>query len=415
MLDTRSSTVWADEASTRRPMQPLWWQLANVSLTFALVDGFGAYSQLFSLTPLKYVAVQAMLLLATLILSPPRSLTRVYLPLTSLLFVAWWIASYLWEKNRAGWVSISSRDLATITTIVVLAQVLGREDFVRALLRSGYIAIALVFFALAVQPSSAFVTFGPAPGLRGGFIHKNTMAPCLLLMVAVVLCCRPHVVFRRLFAALVVAMVYFAQTTTGFATLAMVLLIYMLLGRYKSAVQRLGRSAGSLLMAGALVGCLVAAEMFASAVRLSGKDLTFSNRTVIWDGVTDAINQRFWHGYGYGVWENIWVDPIRGINVNNGFFVAHAHNAALDLMLRLGAVGLALYLLILLATIRSGWRGLLNDDQFGRLALLTCAIVISFGFSEALPAYGVWPGLLIAFTTLSRRGPSSEPIVGTRP
>lgn len=414
MLDTRPSMVWADEAGARRPMQPIWWQLANVSLTFALVDGFGAYSQLFSLTPLKYVAVQAMLLLATLILSPQRSLTRVFLPLTSLLFVAWWVASYMWDQNRAGWISITSRDLATITTIVVLAQVLGRDDFVRALLRSGYIAIGLVFFALAVQPGSAYVTFGPAPGLRGGFIHKNTLAPCLLLMVAVVLCCRPQVVFRRLFVGLVVVMVYFAQTTTGFATLAMVLLIYALLGRYKSAVERLGRSAGSMLMIGALLASVVAAEMFASVVRLSGKDLTFSLRTVIWEGVTDAISHRFWHGYGYAVWENIWINPIRSINVNNGFLVAHAHNAALDLMLRLGVIGLTLYLLLLLSTIRSGWRGLKADDPFGRLTLLACAIIVSFGFSEALPAYGVWPGLLIAFSTLSRRT-TVESIADARP
>ena len=386
----------------RGPMPALWRQLALVSLTFALVDGFGAYTLLFALTPMKYIALQAMLLLATLVLSPAHSLSKVFLPITSLAYVAWWIASYTWDGNRAGWISASTRDLATIITIVVLAQVLGRDDFLRCLLRSGYIAIGLIFFALAVQPGAAYSTAGPVPGLHGGFIHKNTMAPCLLLTASVVLCFHPNRTFRRCFMVFVAALLVLGDTTTGLATLVLLVLFNWMLGGYKGLVQRLGRSAGSLLMVAALIATLVAAEMFASVVMLSGKDLTFSSRTVIWEGVTDAISRRFWDGYGYGVWENIWAEPIRSINIHNGFLVAHAHNAALDLMLRLGAIGLILYLLLFLGTLRAGWRGLLRDDAFGRLTLLFCAIVVSFGFSEALPAYGLWPAMIIVFATLSR-------------
>ena len=43
----------------------------------------------------------------------------------------------------------------------------------------------------------------------------------------------------------------------------------------------------------------------------------------------------------------------------------------------------------------------MRDDAFGRLALLYCAIIVSFGFSESLPAYGLWLALLVVFTTLS--------------
>lgn len=386
----------------RGPMPALWRQLALVSLTFALVDGFGAYTLLFALTPMKYIALQATLLLATLIVSPPRSLTKVFLPIMSLAYIGWWVASYTWDGNRAGWISASTRDLATIITIVVLAQVLGRDDFLRCLLRSGYISIGLIFFALAVQPGSAYSSAGPVPGLHGGFIHKNTMAPCLLLTASVVLCFHPNRTFRRCFMVFVAALLVLGDTTTGLATLVMLVLFNWMLGGYKGLVQRLGRSAGSLLMAAALIATLVAAEMFASVVMLSGKDLTFSSRTVIWEGVTNAISQHFWRGYGYGVWENLWAEPIRSINIHNGFQVAHAHNAVLDLMLRLGAIGVALYLLLFLGTVRSGWRGLLRDDAFGRLILLFCAIVVSFGFSEALPAYGLWLALIIVFTTLSR-------------
>ncbi|CAN5567714.1 hypothetical protein BH10ACT2_BH10ACT2_05190 [soil metagenome] len=402
MLESRSVGLWTDETVMRRPLPAVWHQLAVISLTFALLDGFGAYAQLYTLTPTRYVLLQATLLIATLIVCPPGSLTRVYLPISTLLFVGWWLLSYLWESNRAGWFSASSRDLATIGSIVVLAQVLGRDNFGRCLMRSGYIAIGLIFVALAVQPGLAYQFAGTAPGLRGAFIHKNTMAPCLLLTAMAVLCLHPNRLFRRWFVVGVAGLLFLGQTTTGLATLAALVVVNWMLGSYKRVVARLGRSAGTLLVGAALLSTLVAAASFSSIVMLSGKDLTFSSRTVIWQGVNDAVSHRFWLGYGYGVWENLWVDPIRRINAHNGFIVAHAHNAALDLMLRLGAVGLGLYLLQLLGAVRSGWRGLIRDEAFGRLVLLYCALMVVFGFSEASPVYGVWPGLLVAFMTLAR-------------
>ncbi|MBI4882711.1 MAG: O-antigen ligase family protein [Actinobacteria bacterium] len=402
-LSARSVSLWVDETESRPPLTALWRQLALISLTFAIVDGFGAYSQLLPLTPMKYVVVQLALLIATLIVCPPGSLAKVFLPIPSLLLVGWWVLSYMWDNNRAGWISVSSRDLTVIVTVVLLAQVLGEADFVRCLLRSGYISIGLIFVALAVQPGLAYSVAGPAPGLHGGFIHKNTMAPCLLLTAAVVVCMHPSRAVRRWLVAFVAVLLFLGQTTTGLATLAALLLVNGVLGSYKRVVRRLGRAAGSLLIGAALLATLVAATTFSSLVLLSGKDLTFSSRTVIWEGVTDAISGRFWLGYGYGVWENLWVEPIRSINLNNGFIVAHAHNAALDLMLRLGAVGLGLYVIQLLNAARAGWRGLIGDDPFGRLVLLYCTMIVLVGFSESLPAFGLWLGLLIAFATLKRR------------
>ena len=402
MIESRSQGVWVDETVMRRPLPALWQQFAVISLTFALVTGFGAYTQLLALTPLKYAAVQGAMLFVTLILCPPGSLGKVFLPITSLLFVGWWLLSYMWDADRAVWISWTLGDLTLIVTIVVLAQLLGRDGFVRCLLLSGYIAIGLIFFALAVQPGLAYQFAGTAPGLRGAFLHKNSMAPVLLLTAAVVLCAHPSRRFRRWFVVFIAALLFLGQTTTGLATLAVLVLFNWVLASYKRVVRRLGRSAGSLLVGATIVATLVAATMFSSLVMLSGKDLTFSSRTVIWDGVSAAISERFWLGYGYAVWGNIWLEPIRSINVRNGFIVAHAHSAALDLMLRLGAIGLILYLLQLFNTVRAGWRALLRDDSFGRMILLFCTMLVLFGFSESAPGFGLWPGLLIAFASTAR-------------
>lgn len=402
MIESRTMGVWVDESATRRPLPALWRQLALLSLTFALLDGFGAYAQLFALTPMKYVAVQGALLVATLIVCPVGAMTRVFLPVTALLMIGWWMLSYGWDANQAAWISTTSRDLMVIVTVVLLAQLLGRDDFVRCLLRSGYAAIALIFFTLVVQPTLAYERGGTSPGLHGGFTHKNLMAPCLLLTAAVVIATHPNRLFRRWFVAFIALLLFLGQTTTGLATLAAMLLVNWTLTSYKDVVRRLGRAAGTLLVGAAMIATLIAATTFSSLVMLSGKDLTFSSRTVIWDGVNAAIGQRFWRGYGYAVWNNLWVDPIRSINQRNGFIVAHAHNAALDLMLRLGLIGLVLFVVQLLSTVRAGWRGLMGGDTLGRLTLLYCALVVLFGFSESLPAFGVWAALLIAFAAVSR-------------
>jgi O-antigen ligase len=397
MSTVQPQQVWASETRGRAEQPDLWYLLAVATLTFALLDGFGAYQLLITLTPMKYVGLLLTMLFSTLLLSPRGSSKKVFLPLPAVCFVSWWVASYLWETNRAGWVSVTTRDLSTLVAIVVLAQVLGAREFIRVLLRSGYIAIGLIAVALLVQPGLAYDVAGAAPGLHGGFIHKNTMAPCLVVTAAAVLCFHPDRRFRRMFVALVAVLLFLGQTTTGLATLAAVVFLNWVFMNYLKVVQRLGRSAGSLMIAATLLFTVVAAQTFSSLVRLSGKDLTFSNRTVIWQGVVDAIHQRPWLGFGYGVWQNIWVDPILTINLNNGFLVAEAHSAPLDLMLRLGITGLVLYLVQLVATARVGWRGLKADDPYGRMSLLFVAILILVGFSESLTAFGVWPALMIVF------------------
>lgn len=413
MQSVRPARLSTGHATARRDLPEIWFMIAVASLTFALVDGFGAYDQLFALTPMKYVGLQVMMLFATLLLCPRRAYHHVVLPLPAVAFVCWWMASYLWETNRAGWFSTTSRDLATIVTVVVLAQVLGAEEFIRSLLRSGYIAIGLIFVALAVQPGLAYETGGPAPGLHGGFVHKNAMAPCLLIIAAAVLCFHPDRRFRRGFVGFVAVLLFLGQTTTGLATLAVLVFLNAVLRNYLSVVERLGRAAGSLMVASTLVLGAVATQSFNSVVRLSGKDLTFSSRTVIWEGVTEAIRQRPWLGYGYGVWQNIWVDPILAINLHNGFLVAESHSAPLDLMLRLGIVGLVLYLVQAVSTVRVGWRGLRRGEPLGRMALLVVAVIIMVGFSESLTAFGIWPALLIVFGSF--QGTGSTPSSSTEP
>ena len=84
---------------------------------------------------------------------------------------------------------------------------------------------------------------------------------------------------------------------------------------------------------------------------------TLSGRAFIWPEVMSFASERFWLGYGY---ESFWTAArIETISTNLGWGLREAHNAYLEAMLSLGAVGVVLFLLVagagLAASIRS-WR-----------------------------------------------------------
>jgi O-antigen ligase len=80
-----------------------------------------------------------------------------------------------------------------------------------------------------------------------------------------------------------------------------------------------------------------------------GKDLTFTGRTPIWEGVLFFIKQSPWLGYGYGA---VWIGRDYGIGsfISDpmNYYVVNSHNGYLDLLLEIGAIGVALVLLVVI-------------------------------------------------------------------
>lgn len=75
---------------------------------------------------------------------------------------------------------------------------------------------------------------------------------------------------------------------------------------------------------------------------LTGKDMTFTGRTEIWDIVTEHIRRSPLLGSGYGAY---WTGPVAGTDsydfiLRLNFYPASAHNGYLDLLNDLGIVGL---------------------------------------------------------------------------
>lgn len=104
------------------------------------------------------------------------------------------------------------------------------------------------------------------------------------------------------------------------------------------------------VIAGAAGLTLLLTIGFEWALSLIGKDPTLTGRTDIWILLGRAIEQKFWLGYGYGVF---WLDPLGPSYETRTVLqwdVPTAHNGWLDSWLSGGAVIIALFSSLLLLT-----------------------------------------------------------------
>jgi exopolysaccharide production protein ExoQ len=385
----------------------LWMQLGAVALIFSLLYGYGAFEDLYQLHPQMYVALQVMLLAPALLLSPRASIQRVILPIPFLLFVAWWLSSYTWSAFRPAFLPRTTDVLTNIVVVLVLARVLPPAYYLRTIIHAGYLAIALIGVALVLRPETAWsgsLDLGNTDGgLRGGFIHKNFMAPCLIFTAVLVLCFERRRWLRYVTVFSVVILLFLAKSATGQFTMLASLALLWILMQYDYVAAVLRRSF-NIVTAGLSLVALVVAFVFQEPIlKLFNKNDSYSGRSLLWEAVIKAIKKRPWTGYGWGgTYTDFSREPTRSFFRAIGYAAFHSHNGALELLIRLGVVGLALYLLQFASTMVWGWRLTKRGDPLGRATLLLGAITVLFAITESLTVLGVWYGLLCAFTCLCR-------------
>ncbi|MGB3572337.1 MAG: O-antigen ligase [Phormidesmis sp.] len=116
-----------------------------------------------------------------------------------------------------------------------------------------------------------------------------------------------------------------------------------------------------------------------------GKDPTISGRTEIWAAAITMIRQRPLLGYGFSAfWTEdnpsaLWI----GASLHEGFYPSHAHNGFIDILLDIGWIGMALFLVVFLST----WLAALkyayrpgSPEDFWPLAVML--LVTSYNLTE---------------------------------
>jgi O-antigen ligase len=308
--------------------------------------------------------------------------------------------SYLWTFNVFGWWTDTQGLLPYVVACVVFVGLLPDGDFRSALVAACYVVIAFTLFELVTHPSAATVNPDGVPGWRGGFIHKNGMAP-FMVFAALVIATLDRPSSRRTIALLTAgALIVMAQSSTAVGAGLVTILVAFFVSRLAVSP----RPARASLMIGGLCAAVLTGTLwttvFSSFLGLRGKDSTLSGRTNVWNGVVDAIARRPWQGYGAGgVWKNPAVDPARSIMRDLGFTVYHSHNGYLEILLILGVVGLGLFVWLIASIVRLAIVNLREDRAVATFAISYVALVLMLSITE-VAVFGIWLGLLCAIQCL---------------
>ena len=306
----------------------------------------------------------------------------------------------LWFLLTSHWASypdISIRRSIAYLTIYLIAVSLAVSfehpvDFQRPL----YLGLALIFLANIVvaqiiPPNDAKL------GVNGLYAEKNGAGVIALYVIMVMTFSigLRRLLISKLFSACLVilgwAFLISTQAKTSYATAVCLsfmipVLSYLLL---KPKAYMLFAAAVCALLFGVTVLVFqlmnVTLEELGKAIFV---DLTFTNRTFIWDAIIPEIWRHPWTGAGFG---SFWATGrlLNPINARpDEFFmdaklINEAHNGYIDITLQAGFIGLALALLVM---IRSMWQlcraiSIRPADRDGRVS---CMIMLALGLAIAI-------------------------------
>lgn len=224
------------------------------------------------------------------------------------------------------------------------------------------------------------------PGAWSGlWTHKNTLGGIMALGVAACTAAAIAAPARRTLwlAAGLGALVLVLLSTSKTALLATLLgLAVMSAG----IVVRRGLLPALLLVAGVLVAVIVGSAIVLLApdlvVAALGRDLTLTGRTDIWQASARFVEAQPWLGYGYYAF---WLPddgPAYWVRQEVMWQVSSAHSSWLELALGLGRLGVVLFALQLLATLRRGAHAM-ADERVGLWAPAFLAAFALYTFSES--------------------------------
>jgi O-antigen ligase len=165
----------------------------------------------------------------------------------------------------------------------------------------------------------------------------------------------------------------------------------------------------------AVAGAGVVATQTAEVFELLGRSPDLTGRFEIWESVIGLAQQHPVIGWGWiGYWAP-WVHPFQGLAVRSGVTYLQAHDAYLDVLLQVGAIGLLAFVCFVITTYVRSWWAAIDRPQHRRdriepystlalapLLLMTALAVQSLAESRLLYE-GNWL-LLVVIAIATRSG-----------
>lgn len=328
--------------------------------------------------------------------------------------VALCFASVLW--------SIEPMDTARRAALLLLSCAFGIAITTRFTVSEFLVLLGWTFLVVAVLHLIALLTMpGLAihqdqhyPSVRGFFSHKNQAGRAMAIGFLVGMCLHAYRTHRVL-ATAVMVMCFLATAATlsrtAIGSIAFMALLYFV-GGFISKQRLAGMY---LVIVGVsfvtlMVGSGVIIEMLNDFVEYSGRDMTLTGRTLIWEDVAGQMTgMRFWIGYGY---EAFWRSEKGGLGMNwwGEYIPPHAHNGFVQVWVSLGTVGLFILLILLGSSLLRTYINLLaTDSPHSRVCFAFLHAHLFFNITEqSMLMYGSFLWLL--FVIMSTY-PSTERLV----
>jgi O-antigen ligase len=311
--------------------------------------------------------------------------------------------------------------LPLLLGMMIVAGTISLKSLVPALLWSFRLGLVITAGAVAALPDARIHIdpTGQIPdldGWHGLFPHKNIMTPYLVFALITVLTFDRSKLFKWGSLAVIGVLLAGSDSVTGMAAAMLAVSVWVWLQLYKNLDVR---NSSVFLVSSLSVGVFALLGVFASLSTItsaSGKDLTLTGRTFIWQATIDAIVERPVLGWGYG--GIFGQDPmtVRTAELRRaiGFDAHHAHNGLLDLWVQLGLVGVVLFTLLFLSTTFDGISVVRDRPKVGAWIVTMMVVQVFTAISEiAFLGYG-WLAILVMFRILLLRRAGMELSTGVQ-
>ncbi len=268
----------------------------------------------------------------------------------------------------------------------------------------GITAVLSIIFPLIPSFGGIHVTPELAGMWSGIFGHKNElgymMAWCAGISLHLALSESQYRWLRLAIVGLSICLIILSRSTTSLmivVTMIFLLPLYKLSKNNNYKLQIITISFVLILLISASILILGNAENIVGA---SGKDLTFSGRTDLWEPVLNKILERPWYGYGYaGFWNSPSASNIRLTHE----WASNSHNGFLEIILDLGIGGFLIFAtgfirFFIMALNRVVFVAKKPEDYWPMQMLV---IIIILNISEARLLVPSWNWLMYLTTSLS--------------
>ena len=341
--------------------------------------------------------------IGALFIAPRRAILRIPVSVSLFLLLGWMALSYLWTIDPAQTQYQVRQQVSLCLGVVVAVGLLPLEETFRWFLRGVKLLLLISLFATIFDSGTRVsIEFGSVlSAWEAWFPSKNNLGRFLAFAIGCILWLDKGFWSRVFWCSIALGLAVGANSATAVAAIFLLAGFSFWINRYRKLGDELTGVFAVVSVFVGLIGIIAGFAALAIIVDALGRDLTFTGRTDIWDGLLPFIEDRLWYGYGHDALWTGQTTESRTLARTVGFAPAHAHNSVLNTLAGIGVPGLILYFALFISTLTAALRHL-RRSAIAAWALAFCMLVLVFGSVESVFVADWLPVLVMARLAMAK-------------